>query len=527
MSVQNTSYYFLCYQESRGKYVELDSNLQLIEKIHMLAEVSFKEKINKEEPTFIYPNEGFTPIFENKVSCKQIQHRILQRISGSKEETDALLKEFIFSHEKKNLPFFSHKILNFSFETSPPPKINEDLRTKALDLLHKNEIYDLGPVTVKNLLLAYEQAMKIHRQNQDSIVTISSKSEAFHSLNECIDKQNKLLLNSSSCHQLAKASIRILPNSCGFITIPGAKKSHGGTKSITLDMSINPDGNLSLVRRYKIQKAFRKNPVYHLLERNIIQSGRISSRRVLSPEVVYKTSKKRIEYVAKNCAMDGFEFLNSLALSEPHRQLNRFHDLSIKEKTEFLVNIMIKVALSVRDLHNSNYLHNDIKPENILLNFDNDSCDVMLSDLDFICTIDEGKGPLCFYGTSLYVKKGIPQKDIHTDLYALAKTFWYDNSKTNNTVSFVYVLTLFEKHASEKKDEELAIRISNLITSVKIICLKMQSSSSKTPMSIDEVIMSIALAKAHFTSHPLQLYRASPPPMTHIQGKTHARSHSI
>lgn len=511
----------------------LDEDANLIEKVRLVAEVKFTEEKRESPPSFMSFEDSPYSIFAENLNSISITHKVIQVITGSMWEAEEKLKEFYSSYEKRKLKDFKHKLTSFQKESIPPPSISQSQINEVFCFLAQNNINYIHRPIINILLKALAQARSAQLIEKDKIIILSSKSKVFSKINDVIDKKNKENA-AQNLSRFAKASIRILPSGLASITIPGSEIAFGGTKIVKRELMIRPDGSLELSRRYKLKKDQRNTSTYKIFEKNIIQSTTINADKVIYPKVVYYTPKKKIEYLAKDCLMDSFALLKSYAIEDYSKDMQRLHSMSIEDQTKTLLDIMLGTSIAVWQLHSQQLLHNDIKPENILISYESGRFSPWLCDLDFVCKESEGAGPMRKCGSELYVRREAKTKNIQSDLYALAKTFHMEMIDGKKQLSFEYPFERLQKQAKTQGNKKLSEKLRYLKEAIQHLSSDMQGNSidkkNNSIKSLDNVILILTNLKNKFLDDTITANTFSNLKLQLLfakQQKKHKRSQSL
>lgn len=166
------------------------------------------------------------------------------------------------------------------------------------------------------------------------------------------------------------------------------------------------------------------------------------------------------------------------------------------------IEYMKEIAKGLKALNEANLLHNDIKPENILI--DQDTGKVVISDFDTVCTLDTGRSIAKPFGTIRYIYPRKMSKNVSTELYSLALTYeWIDpRGGTYSVTSFMDVFNSLYKVA-ERDQLYLSAKINKLRTSLRALCSKMKEGveSPRGPtITYDEIISILSSMETRFTS---------------------------
>jgi len=126
-------------------------------------------------------------------------------------------------------------------------------------------------------------------------------------------------------------------------------------------------------------------------------------------------------------------------------------------------------------MHRQDLLHNDLKPENTLLNWKGVP---LICDFDFSCSTEEGSRVRTVAGTNQYKKPNTFSRNIYTDLFALARIFWIEKpDPAAERPSFMDVFQVLHT-LSRTQHPKLTADIELVIRTLKNVCIEMREGKS-------------------------------------------------
>jgi len=367
---------------------------------------------------------------------------------------------------------------NFSEAPSYPP----ELFTRIEEVLERQGMR-CPAENLSCLLTAREQALKVHRGMPTHTIAVSSKSPYFRAINDPIrlynseKKERRIRGELTNDPDKCTASVRVIPNKGTCMTVMGLAKMQGGNKTVTCEIYIDSEGEVRLMRRNK-QRDDRRTPTAIGLYQNSIRLiTPIRHPHILSPEIVYSTPKG-IQFLSESYPSDAFIYIEPYYhfargdLSEGDDMARPIVSTPIETQVSQTIKYMMDVTKGLKALLISGILYNDTKPENILVDQDK----AILFDFDAARTLSEGRYITGVLGTPDYNPTHNRRKDVSTELYALALTFWM-NSETRKQehVSFMDVFISLRTLTQRRGNAVLEGKIDALIKSLSTLCKRMKS----------------------------------------------------
>jgi serine/threonine protein kinase len=192
--------------------------------------------------------------------------------------------------------------------------------------------------------------------------------------------------------------------------------------------------------------------------------------------MIFSTESKGVEYFVENFDLDLFSFFEQYYAfaNRTHatykKKYPQIEEESLNKQVCDLIQILEDICRGLYDLHSQNLLHNDIKPENILIKRDQNGFITKISDFDFLTTIEEGLYLTELLGSHGYLRDSEYARSIETDLFSLARTI--DNQMRSDlpSPSFVEVFDILEELTKTKFKEE-SLKISMVKTKlIELAC---------------------------------------------------------
>jgi hypothetical protein len=412
-------------------------------------------------------------------SCRHRNFSVIKELELDPMHPETDLMRKIEGFEREHPLDFRCDILQRKTDSSPEPKITRPIKLLAESigfLLKQNKISTTAEHTTK-LLMAREIALRVHLQNSEAIVCIPSKSDFFYDINPLGQARNAHIrsFNPKSPGK-SLASVRVFPNGASSLTIPLQERIGGGLKILNREIYIGADDTISLMRRVKLRKNRRDNWGVRTTE-IMLKVARFTHPGILSPKTLYMHKKKGLEYLVEDCKADFFSVLETYTYLQ-RKDIN-FQDpiaahivnTPIDSQIRTHLGYMKTIVESVLYMHRENLLHNDLKPENTLLNSKGAP---LLCDFDFSCTFEEGATFLTDVGTVHYKKPNTFSRNMSTDLFAIARTFWIDIPDPEvGCPSFMDVFEVLHT-LSQTKNPKLTGDIELVIRTLKKLCLQMR-----------------------------------------------------
>lgn len=388
-------------------------------------------------------------------------------------------------------------------DTLPPSLFDPALLTRIQAVLEA-EGMQCPADHLSRLLIAREHALTFHREKPEYVVSVSSKSPYFRVINEAIIEGNRLresIEGTTNEPFKSTASLRVFPNEVTALTAIGLPKIYGGNKVVTCDILIGAQGQVSLARRAK-QKDHLRPDRSSSYENSINLSARVTDPHILTPEIVFSTTKG-IQFLTPSYPTDAFSFLTPyyhLATGEytlDHPEVGHIVTTPITIQVSQTIKYMIDIARGLQALYKEKILLNDTKPENILIHPLTGKA--VIFDFDAACTVEEGKSLTIHRGTLDYFEHSKTTKDLSTELYSLALTYWMNfQPRRQEHPGFMDVFISLRKIAGTRSE---APRIANLISSLQQLCSDMKKgvTSRRGPiLTYDEVISRLSAMEEAF-----------------------------
>ena len=304
---------------------------------------------------------------------------------------------------------FRFNILQRKTDASPEPKITRPITLLAeaiQSLLDQNEI-SATPDHIKKLLIAREIALTAHELNNKSIVYIPSNSAFFYDINRAQKERNTAIRYlDPEAPGKSLASVRVFPDGSSSLTIPLLERIGGALKILNHEIYIGPDDTISLMRRVKLRKYRRTNYGVRTTE-IMLKVARFTHPGILTPKTIYTHKKKGLEYLVEDCKGDFYSVLEPYAylqikatdFQEP--TVAHIVNTPIHSQMRTHLGYMKSIVQSLLYMHRQDLLHNDLKPENTLLNWKGVP---LICDFDFSCSTEEGSRVRTVAGTNQYKK---------------------------------------------------------------------------------------------------------------------------
>jgi|GEM_PF-3041331 len=389
---------------------------------------------------------------------------------------------------------------NYSEQELPLIFNSEELIRKIETVLNRNEMR-CSKEHLSQLLTARDQALVFQKEIPSHVVCVSSKSPYFSNINDSHRAHNKKEdqreaggQNSTFC----TASVRVFPNRACSLTIPGLERWRGGTKVVSCDIYMDSEGNVRLMRRNKLRDDRRYPRLKTSYENSIQMVSRIENPHVLSPKVIF-SHPKGIQFFTDNYPKDVFIYLTPYYYFQ-YDIPSVSHILTTPIETQVCqaIEYMIGIARGLKALNEEGLLHNDTKPENILI----DTTKSVLFDFDYACTLSDGRAINRSWGAKEYTPKNIKFKNESTEFYSLALNYWMNlETRTTERPSFMNVFTALRNLCVLRKQHSLLIKIDTLIASLRGLCQEMKkgvTSQTGPTLTYDDVLSALNSMAAPF-----------------------------
>ena len=452
---------------------------QVVTKASAVVEISYKE-LKKATSTIEMIAYKAIDYFRSisPTCCSCCTHRsikVIKEIDLNPLNPDTDLMGKIEELQTQHPLDFTCNILDRTTHSSSEPEMTLSMRILAEEiesLLRDNKI-STTPDHIKRIVLARDTALRFQKTHDQSIICIPSKSDFFYDINPPQKAENTLVRSiAPKSPGKSLASVRVFPSGSSSITIPLLERLGGGLKILNHEIYIGPDNSISLMRRIKLRKN-KSEMCRNYITEIMLKVIKFTHPGILIPNTLYLHPKKGLEYLVEDCKMDFFTVL------EPYAHLQRnFIDSKDPmathiENTQIAIQIrthlsyMKAITVALKYMHTEGLLHNDLKPDNILLSKKESP---LLWDFDFSCTLENARTLSPHGGSRSYKDPTSFEINLKSELFALARTFWMDNlGKENNLPSFIEVFESLHT-LSQTKNPELSPHIELVITSLKNLC---------------------------------------------------------
>lgn len=404
---------------------------------------------------------------------------------------------------------FSASVAFQHHETSPPPPYSPALLIKITHILESRGL-SVTSANLSKLLTARTQALVAHETRKTEVLSVSSRAPYFRDINTPIRERNRMEVKKDEPSTSSLASVRVYPTGASSLTLPGLARCIGGVKVISYELLITPEeDSIFLMRRTKVQREQRTDLSYRFYHNSIPLIKAIKSPYVLTPNFLFSHPTKGVQYLVDSCQGDLFSFIepyyclfNGICPKDDPR-VHHIVTTPIEVQIQKAITFMIQMTLGLQHMHQQQRLHNDVKPENVLLKNDPDEPPkVMLSDLDFVCTVSDGRSNYSNFGTLNYVRPNVHYKNMSTELYSLARTFWMDIVKEESTsASCMDIFNALQMLAS-LESPELIEKIASLKDKLSKLCKAMRTGESTKDgrlfLTYDDVVFRLRDMEALF-----------------------------
>ncbi|MBM3207801.1 MAG: hypothetical protein FJZ57_04260 [Chlamydiae bacterium] len=489
-----------------AEYLSINRDGNIV-KQKFVIETTCKPKI-----AFDHPNPCFfKSIFRSFNFCEPCQPnsefatlKKIHYLSLPPENAHSLIEQFLSTQKKPHYEHISAKIIDTHCEEIVTGSPCSRLVEKIMDCIEINDLKPLNIFTIRKVIKAYQAALDYQANNKIDQVCVSSKSPYLEDLNAPIQIRNYLEETNSRRERRPEgktnttASIRIFSeDKGGCVSLPFQDRVKGGMKTINLEFFIDPDQNVQIVRRYKMQKDQRNGISYERYKKNIETISHIESDYILKPIVVFSTPPKGVECIVENFDQDLFSFLEKYHLfySNAADTITVKHpDVAnnyLKNQMIDLIQIIQDTACGLQDLHVHGFLHNDIKPENILIKKCEYGYVSKIADLDFLTSIEDGLKVKKLMGTPGYLKDGRIARTVETDYYALGRTIYMDEIERYRSPSLIDVLEVIQHYRTGLTTEEVTninLLKSKLIDLSSLLKFGEHDKTPPTYPSLEDVI---------------------------------------
>jgi hypothetical protein len=510
----------LDFREAPSTYLPINSIGNLVKKVVVTLEISYAEKKipeNRIEYVAFLTMSTLESIHLCEFNLPYVKHREIRKLEVSyhnqTNEISAEIKKLQSEHPLR----FHSEIVHKSEELFPyhASGIDVSLKERISALFSKKNISSLALENLDKLLFARSQALAYLKENKGHVICVSAKSPFFQETNQVQKIENEyekeLAIQEKRCESPTKelASLRLFPNGHCSISIPFSERIKGGIKVINRELYITDTGDVTLMRRYKIQKRLRETESHAFYLEKALLTHSFQSPSLITPRILFSSVKKGLEYLALDCENDLFTYLslyyelvNELS-PITHRKFQKIATTSILSQINQLLQLMIETTESLKDLHSLGFLHNDIKPENILLLDENSRIKAKICDFDFMCTIEDGTLKSHKSGTLGYARANISYRNVETEMYALSKTFCKDDKDHKKPLSFMNAFEFLRK-TSCVKEQDLSQKITTLMQEISILSDNMikgqKSAETETKLTLHDVISRLKSIKNQFNS---------------------------
>lgn len=506
MSVASSRYSSSAQDFSRcpTSYIPLSKNGSIVRNLRVEVEYSYKiiKKTVNPLDAIILKVMG---VFECFCHCprRYVTRRdraVIQLSSiGASEEYE----NFIARLSHKNPTQFEILDTNYSEQMPLCPTDSKDLIGEIESVLSRNGM-SCSKEDLSRLLTARAQAELFKEETPGHMVCVSSKSPYFANINDTRRAYNKevdsrVAIEPSSCN----ASVRVFPNGASSLTIPGLARLRGGSKIVTCDIYIGPEGEVRLMRRNKLLDQNRSSPfLVSSYENSIKMLSQIENPHLLSPRVIF-SNHKGMQFLTDSYPKDAFSYIEHYHWYQIDpgyvKEDEKLYITStpIEKQVSQTIQYMIGLTKGLKALNQAGLLHNDIKPENILVDPDK----AVLFDFDYATDEATGKTINSSWGAKGYSPPNKKSKDASTELYALALNFWMNSeTRTEERPSFMSVFRAL-LNVSEKTQSDLSPKLKQLIADLKSLCERMKkaaTSHTDPAVTYDDVLSSLGSMAAPF-----------------------------
>ncbi|AGF85373.1 tyrosine kinase family protein [Moumouvirus goulette] len=180
---------------------------------------------------------------------------------------------------------------------------------------------------------------------------------------------------------------------------------------------------------YKV-KNIKNNGI--LLVKSIKKKGKYSLTRIKRDYNIPQLIKSDKIIKATNVQLDNNKYYLFYPFLENAKSIDKIDYSNLD--FEFLKKLVCDIGRAIKEIHESNIVHRDIKPHNILIH-DNK---IYIIDFDLSCSLDNSKYPVQekITGTPLFIAPEIwkQQENINyimTDIYSFGVTIYYIFNKKN------------------------------------------------------------------------------------------------
>lgn len=352
------------------------------------------------------------------------------------------------------------------------------------------------------LLIARSQALKARRHSTlaSSVLCVSSKSPYFSGINSQIKTAN-MSQEETEGPLSTLASVRVYPDGSSSLSLPRCQKFIGGLKVVPAEIYLSPDETTILaMRRNKSGKTHRSEDDLTTLSKGTGRTLPLSSPYLVTPLFVILHPKHGMEFLSPHCRGELFNLFRGhydLSRGEPDES-NAFTpwilSTPIDRQLDALLNNMAHIVKAMQYLQENDLLHNDLKPENIMIDEDGVA---KLIDFDFMQTKEEGSRG-CNKGTLTHVIPGYTKRNLRSELYALAQTFWYTKAEFFSS-SFMLAFDSLHRIAYRNENRPQARRIARITRQIKelhnLLIRGTSPDTSYTPPSFAEILSRIETMK--------------------------------
>lgn len=518
LQIRHHTHFTTCvdYRRMRASMLSISNTFVAIKKVEVSGELIFEHL--KEDSSPAHRSITTMP------SLKRV-HFTTRSLENSFE---LFIQNIIDKEQQQTGMKLTHKKLLTNIHHITPSPINISFKRKVISFIENKGISTMPVNVIDAMIKVYALALDIHIDYPENLLFISSKSPVFEAINKSIVEKNMSLAESN--YKLARLSVRMFPSGICSLTIPNTQVFEGSCKTIKRELVIHPDLTLELKRRCKLKKN-KSDRHIHNFNITLNKTAQLQLKRIISPEVIFKKNDNMLtQFLVEDCEMDLFElFCNMPTMSSSERMFAIFNT-PIEQQAHQVLNLMIETTLGIRDLHHAGYLHNDIKPENILIKIEGAKYRAKIADLDFMCDIKEGASLTVFRGTRKYCKTESYAKSIDTDLYALAKTFFFGEHLEDNLPSFFMAFMILRQKAKAIGDIQCDGKIKKIIEVIKKLSSDIESScDEKDPnkkLGIDTILLMLSHLRADCFSNTSNTRALALSPAKK-KVKTHARFNSF